>query len=668
MNVRRLIVAGSLAVAVRGVPNRLRAPARCRRRRPAGAPGAAPQRSRFRPSLPASGLLDPAQRRRTDARGASKGPRLLQPEPRPHPRAWIRCCSRTPATSSRTRNSSSSSASTPRWLATPATTFATTGRTTTRRPTGIRRCCRMWGDFFAGWAVFVVFCVVTGVLVWLVKTLVDYRRWYRLSKVQTEAHNKLLDRFAANEELLAYIGTPSGKRFLESAPIMLDGAASISRPAEAYPVGRRDRRGAGVRAWAGSSSPGTTCRPKSRSRCSSPASSPWRSAWASSWRPSPRSSSRSGWGSCTRGSRNGRGPMLRQPRDPEDPTVARDLVVAGVGRVDEDALATDEPLSMDEDAFRAFYDLTSRAVWAYLSHVTGDPHAADDLLQETYIRFLGVRRRWESDAHRRNFLFRVATNLAHDRHRRNRPRAGPTRSRTARAGGRGPSGATASDARRGRRVAHRPSSRPGTAVGARARAAVARLRGRVVTPGDCGRARASAGGIRVLLFRARRKLAALLRGSGPGRDAMRGECPRSADVAAAVAGGERFLDGDSRAAPARGRVPGVRRPGAGDVVAARRAGSARADRAGSVGRPRLVARTVAAATGGGARGRGARDDPARAHAGGSSLGRSSAFWRGRSPARVGDAGDRRPPDAARAGPTAAALPGRGCPVAGTLRP
>ena len=102
--------------------------------------------------------------------------------------------------------------------------------------------------------------------------------------------------------------------------------------------------------------------------------------------------------------------------------MARDLVVAGVGRVDEDALATDEPLSMDEDAFRAFYDLTSRAVWAYLLHVTGDPHAADDLLQETYIRFLGAHRRWESDAHRRNFLFRVATNLARDRHRRNRLR------------------------------------------------------------------------------------------------------------------------------------------------------------------------------------------------------------------------------------------------------
>ena len=89
---------------------------------------------------------------------------------------------------------------------------------------------RMWSSMFEGFAIFMVFGTVTGALIWLVKTLVDYRRWYRLSKVQTEAHNKLLDRFTANEELLGYINTPSGRRFLESAPIMLDGAGSMSSP------------------------------------------------------------------------------------------------------------------------------------------------------------------------------------------------------------------------------------------------------------------------------------------------------------------------------------------------------------------------------------------------------------------------------------------------------
>ena len=39
-------------------------------------------------------------------------------------------------------------------------------------------------------------------------------------------------------------------------------------------------------------------------------------------------------------------------------------------------------LSMDEDAFRLFYERTSRPVWLYLMKMTGDSSAADDLLQD----------------------------------------------------------------------------------------------------------------------------------------------------------------------------------------------------------------------------------------------------------------------------------------------
>jgi hypothetical protein len=37
------------------------------------------------------------------------------------------------------------------------------------------------------------------------------------------AHTKLLDRFTANEEPLAYVQSTAGARFLKSAPISLDG-------------------------------------------------------------------------------------------------------------------------------------------------------------------------------------------------------------------------------------------------------------------------------------------------------------------------------------------------------------------------------------------------------------------------------------------------------------
>lgn len=74
-----------------------------------------------------------------------------------------------------------------------------------------------------GFFVFVIMATILGALGWLVRTAVDYRRWGRLAKVQSEAHTKLLDRFTGNEELLAYVKSPAGAKFLESAPITLDG-------------------------------------------------------------------------------------------------------------------------------------------------------------------------------------------------------------------------------------------------------------------------------------------------------------------------------------------------------------------------------------------------------------------------------------------------------------
>ena len=78
------------------------------------------------------------------------------------------------------------------------------------------------------------------------------------------------------------------------------------------------------------------------------------------------------------------------------------------------------PLEMDEEAFRGFYDRTARTLRAYLARVTGDAALADDLLQETYFRFLRARGNYEGEAHRRNALFRIATNLVYDSRRRAR--------------------------------------------------------------------------------------------------------------------------------------------------------------------------------------------------------------------------------------------------------
>lgn len=75
---------------------------------------------------------------------------------------------------------------------------------------------------------------------------------------------------------------------------------------------------------------------------------------------------------------------------------------------------------MDEEEFRAFYERTARSLWAYLSRTCGDPQKADDFLQEAYYRFYRAGKQYDSESHRRNSLFRIATNVVRDAARRGR--------------------------------------------------------------------------------------------------------------------------------------------------------------------------------------------------------------------------------------------------------
>lgn len=88
-------------------------------------------------------------------------------------------------------------------------------------------------DFLNGLTIFLVIATVTLGLLWLVRAIVDHRRWLRTTKTQTEVHSKLLDRFSSSDELLAYMKTSAGSRFLESAPISVDAGAparAVSAP------------------------------------------------------------------------------------------------------------------------------------------------------------------------------------------------------------------------------------------------------------------------------------------------------------------------------------------------------------------------------------------------------------------------------------------------------
>jgi len=80
---------------------------------------------------------------------------------------------------------------------------------------------------------FMVFLGVTGALLWILRTVLDNRRWYKMVKVQTETHAKLLERFGSSQEMLAYMDSEAGKKFLES-PIFEGQRQQVSK----LPFGR----------------------------------------------------------------------------------------------------------------------------------------------------------------------------------------------------------------------------------------------------------------------------------------------------------------------------------------------------------------------------------------------------------------------------------------------
>jgi RNA polymerase sigma-70 factor (ECF subfamily) len=160
---------------------------------------------------------------------------------------------------------------------------------------------------------------------------------------------------------------------------------------------------------------------------------------------------------------------------------------------------------MDEREFQIFYAQTCRALRAHLRGAARDAAAADDLLQETYYRYLKAPSSPEDIEGRRGYLFRIAFNLVRD---------------TARAAGRN---------REVQADAVEPSA-SASDVGLRAdlRAALEGLDSKdrmrlwlAYVNGSSHREIASATGVgeasvRPLLLRARRRLAALLRKRGFG--------------------------------------------------------------------------------------------------------------------------------------------------------
>lgn len=102
---------------------------------------------------------------------------------------------------------------------------------------------------------------------------------------------------------------------------------------------------------------------------------------------------------------------------------AADMVMSAPFPIEAARVRRGAPIApMDEARFDAFYRRTASGLWSYLFRLTGDSAAADDLLQKTFFRFLRANPAFASDEHMRAWIFRTATNLALDHFRETKRR------------------------------------------------------------------------------------------------------------------------------------------------------------------------------------------------------------------------------------------------------
>jgi RNA polymerase sigma-70 factor, ECF subfamily len=103
-------------------------------------------------------------------------------------------------------------------------------------------------------------------------------------------------------------------------------------------------------------------------------------------------------------------PAASQPRalclDPSEPA-PQDVTRAAESR-----------LQMDETSFRLFYEQSAPRLFPYLLRISADRALAEDTLQEAYCRFLSSKLPEMDGPARHSYLFRIATNLLRDRWRR----------------------------------------------------------------------------------------------------------------------------------------------------------------------------------------------------------------------------------------------------------
>lgn len=162
--------------------------------------------------------------------------------------------------------------------------------------------------------------------------------------------------------------------------------------------------------------------------------------------------------------------------------------------------------------FETFYRETARPLWGYLARICGDRSLADDLLQETYLRFCRARVPASRDEWKA-YLYRIGTNLAADWWRHSGRRAAANVEPDPSASGERDGEADA--------IRRRDLEVAFGALKPRERALLWLAYVEGMDHREIGRALGlSRPSVKVVLFRARRKLAEILERRGIGREVL----------------------------------------------------------------------------------------------------------------------------------------------------
>ncbi len=78
---------------------------------------------------------------------------------------------------------------------------------------------------FEGLQIFATVCAVLVGVLWLLRLLIGHRRWLRVTRLQSDLNNRLLERLGSNEQLLAYLQSQPGQQLM-ATPVVGEAAAT----------------------------------------------------------------------------------------------------------------------------------------------------------------------------------------------------------------------------------------------------------------------------------------------------------------------------------------------------------------------------------------------------------------------------------------------------------